>query len=204
MKPRPYRHGPDLLGGIVRAVRWFRAPRDRRLQIRLGSIDLATARQLDAPVAHHYVHWNTQLLEEDRMRPVRLLLLAVAVLALATPAAAQVVLNPTRVAIQGTYTDTEYASITEFRLAYYAIPATPDGRSCVETAPLPSQPVQITVMPKPATWAGGEAEGPLPSRPYGCYRMKAQAVANGLVSEFTVGTSTPFAVPPAIPSVVVR
>jgi hypothetical protein len=89
MKPRAYRQGPDLLGGLVRAVRWLSLARDHRLQIRLGSIDRTTARQLDAPVSHDWPAWNTRALEEDRMRPVRLLLLAVAVLTLAAPVAAQ-------------------------------------------------------------------------------------------------------------------
>ncbi len=131
--------------------------------------------------------------------------LAVLFLLIASAALAQTtVMNPTRAVIQGTYTQDEYADITEFRLAYYSIPAGLDGRSCNEAAPLPAQPVQVVVMPKPAVWTGSEAEGPLPSRPLGCYRAKAYAVAHGLLSDISPGTSGPFGIPPASPSLVIR
>lgn len=114
-----------------------------------------------------------------------------------------VVFNPTTVEIQGTYTEAEWASITGFRLMFYALPATADGLGCQVNAPLPTQPVQVVALAKPLTWAGGVGTTPLPARPFGCYRATVMAEAAGLVSEASP-QSNPFAVKPGAPSAVVR
>ena len=121
-------------------------------------------------------------------------LLAACVLALALPAAAQVVTNPTTVV----FDHVDHVTATAYFGGYFALPVLANNTCDVAASPAAS-PAMTDSLGKPATTTGVGLTAPLSARPIGCYVYKVRALdASGLFSDWST-SSDPFVKRPATP-----